>query len=310
MKIIFLGTPEISACCLKRLINSNHEILAVVTKPDKPVGRGNKMQETPVKQVAKEANLPVLEFNSVSKEGVSILKNLKPDALVLVAFGQILSKEVLEIALPVNLHGSLLPDLRGPSPIQSAILNGYKKSGVSVMVMAEEVDSGDIILQEEINIDNDETSGSLFEKMGDVGAEVLVKALDLIESKKAVFLPQDHTKATFTQMLTKQNAKLDFNKTTAEIINKVKAYNPAPVAYFEYDEKKYKVFKAGVYEGIMPRKMFKNGEVVFANSKLGFVIKTQDGFLSLEEIQAPNGKVLKVKDFLNGAKFPEGVLLN
>lgn len=310
MKIVFLGTPQIAATCLEEILKTNHEVLAVVTQPDKAAGRGKKIQISPVKRVAMKNSLPVFQFNSISKEGVSQIKALKPDVLVLVAFGQILSQEVLDIALPINLHGSLLPQLRGPSPIQSAILNGMTESGVTIMVMKPQVDSGEIILQEKVEIKNTDTSKELFEKMAFVGSKTLVRALDLIENKTATFTPQEHENATFCQMLTKENAVLDFSVSTRELINKIRAYNPSPIAYCFYNDIKLKVFQAEEYQGVVTRKLFQSGEIVFANSKLGLVVKTGDGYISLKQLQAPNGKILSVRDFLNGNRLKEGEILN
>ncbi|MBR3790493.1 MAG: methionyl-tRNA formyltransferase, partial [Clostridia bacterium] len=152
MKIVFLGTPEIARVCLEEILKSKHEVLAVVTNPDRPSGRGNKLLPSPVKTFAESKGLKVLQYEKISKQGVEDLRALKPDALVLVAFGQILSPEILDIALPINLHGSLLPKLRGPSPIQTAILNGDTKTGVTIMKMAESVDSGDVLLQATVDI--------------------------------------------------------------------------------------------------------------------------------------------------------------
>ena len=310
MNIIFLGTPQISAMCLSAIIKSKHKVLAVVTKPDKPVGRGGKIQISPVKELAQKNNLPVLQFNNISKEGVDIIKKLKPDALVLVAFGQILSPEILSIALPINLHGSLLPNLLGPSPIQTAIIDGLKESGVSVMVMEPTVDTGDIILQKKIVIEEKDTSATLFEKMGEVGSKAIVEALDLIENKKVQFIKQNHDKATYTQLLTKENAIIDFNQTTMSIVNKIRGYNPSPVAYFIFKDKKIKVYEAENYTGIVPKRLYKNGEIVFANSKQGLIVKTNDGFISLLLLQAPNSKILKAKDFVNGYRNLCNQILN
>ena len=346
MKIIFLGIPEIAKVCLEEILKSKHQVVAVVTKPDKPSGRGNKIQMSPVKVFAVEQGIPVYQFKNINQEGVEILKSLKPDVLVLVAFGQILGDKILNIALPINLHGSLLPKYRGPSPIQTAILKGEKLSGVSVIKMAGEVDAGDILIQKKLNIDDDDTSGTLFNKMAILGGQALVESLDLIESGKDVFVSQEHKDATFTTMLTKENAKLDFNEKTANIVNKIRAYNPSPVAFFELDGVKYKVFKARkiepkefsqefkqeimqefkqnfkqeIMQGVnqdfnqeivqnFENKKFKNGEIVVSSSKDGLIIKTSDGFVEILEIQQPNGNKLTAKQFLNGKSFKVGTIL-
>lgn len=304
MNIVFLGTPEIAKVCLEKLYNAGHNILAVVTNKDKPVGRGNKLTQSPVKTFAQQKGLRVLQYDKISKEGVEDLKALKPDALVLVAFGQILSEEVLSIALPLNLHGSLLPSLRGPSPIQSAILQGLKTTGVSVMKMEKGVDTGDVLLQKTIKIEDTDTSATLFEKMAHLGGAALVEALESLENGTAIWTPQNHTKATFSYMLTKENAKLDFSDTTNNIINKVRAYNPNPVAYFEFDNQRFKVFEAKKAQ--LENQNFKCGEIVIANAKQGLIIKTFDGFVEIVTIQAPNGKKMLAKNFLNGKKLSVG----
>lgn len=304
MNIVFLGTPEIAKVCLEKLYQKGHNILAVVTNLDKPTGRGNRLTESPVKTFAKTKGLKVLQYQNISKEGVKDLKALKPDALVLVAFGQILSEEILNIALPINLHGSLLPALRGPSPIQTAILQGLKTTGVSVMKMEKGVDTGDVLLQKAIEIAKTDTSGTLFEKMAHLGAKALCEALESLENGTAVWTPQDHTKATFSHMLTKENAKIDFCDTSENIVNKVRAYNPNPVAFFELDGQRFKVFEAKAIQ--LENTGFECGEIVFANAKTGLVIKAQDDFVEIVSLQAPNGKKMLAKDFLNGKKISVG----
>lgn len=301
MNIVFLGTPRIAMQCLEEILNSKHKVLAVITQQDKPVGRGKKIAFNPVKTLALEKNIPLHQFKSVSKEGVEIIKSLKPDCLVLVAYGQILSKEILDIALPLNLHPSLLPSLRGPSPIQTAILQGLTKTGLTVMKMEPTLDSGDILMQQEIEIEPQETSQTLFEKMGQNGGKLLVEALNQIESGNFKFTPQDHSKATFTSMLTKQNAALDFqNQTATEIVNKVRAYNPNPMAYFVVNDVKYKVFSAEVSKVESSKKA---GEIISADRKNGLVFQTKQGAVEIIILGAPNGKAMNAKDFLNGNKI-------
>ena len=304
MNIVFLGTPEIAKICLEKLYEKRHKILAVVTNPDRPTGRGNKLAESPVKTFAKSKGLKVLQYESISKEGVNDLKTLKPDALVLVAFGQILSEEILSIALPINLHGSLLPALRGPSPIQTAILEGLTQTGVSVMKMEKGVDTGDVLLQKTIDILPEDTSATLFDKMAKLGADALCEALESLEKGSAVWKSQDHKKATFTKMLTKENAKLDFNDTAQNIVNKVRAYNPNPVAFFELDSQKFKVFEAKAVK--IENQGFECGQIALASAKSGLVIRAKDDFVEIITIQAPNGKKMLAKDFLNGKKIDVG----
>lgn len=307
MRILFLGTPEIAKTCLETIVKSGkHEIVGVVTKVDKPAGRGKKLVETPVKTYAKSIGLEVFQFENFKVDGEALIRSLKPDVLVLVAFGVILSSEILSLALPINLHGSMLPLYRGPSPIQTAILRGETTTGVTVMKMASEVDAGDILLQKVVQIAQNDTSKTLFEKMAIAGGEALVEALDLIESGKAKFVPQDHSKATFTSVLTKDNARLDFSDTASNVVNKIRAYNPNPVAFMTIDEMRLKVYAAKVAELDLNLDDFKNGEVVMASGKTGLVIKASDGFVEILELQAPNGKVMSAKNLLNGLKIPIG----
>ena len=307
MRILFLGTPEIAKTCLEAIVKSGkHEIVGVVTKVDKPAGRGKKLVETPVKTYAKSIGLEVFQFENFKVDGEALIRKLKPDVLVLVAFGVILSPEILSLALPINLHGSMLPLYRGPSPIQTAILRGEAMTGVTVMKMASEVDAGDILLQKVVQIAQNDTSKTLFEKMAITGGEALVEALDLIESGKAKFVPQDHSKATFTSVLTKDNARLDFSDTALNVVNKIRAYNPNPVAFMTIDEMRLKVYAAKVVELDLNLDDFKNGEIVMASGKTGLVVKAADGFVEILELQAPNGKVMSAKNLLNGLKIPIG----
>lgn len=303
MKIIFLGTPEIAKTCLEEIWHSKHEILAVITKPDMPAGRGHKLIETPVKTFAKTHDLPLYQFENFKTDGFELVKKLQPDALVLVAFGVILPQNILDLALPINLHGSLLPLYRGPSPIQTAILRGEKSTGVTVMKMAKDVDAGDVLLQKTVEISDDDNSATLFEKISRVGASALVEALDLLEDGKAIFTAQNHEKATFTSMLTKENARLDFSDTAQNVVNKIRAYNPNPVAFLMLGDLRLKVYSAKVVNPPFDLANFQNGEVVLSTSKTGLVIKASDGFVELVEIQAPNGKRMPAKSFLAGRKI-------
>lgn len=300
MKVVFLGTSNFSVSCLKALLASKHEVLAVVCQPDKPSGRGNKLTAPPIKTFAQENNLKVYQFNKIRVDGVETLKSLKPDILAVAAYGQILSQEILDIALPINVHGSLLPKYRGASPIQSALINGEEETGITIMKMVYEVDAGDIILQEKIKIMPDDNAETLFDKMGELGGKLLVKALDLIENGKAKYTPQNDLEATFTKMLTKESAEINFNDTAKNIVNKVRGYYKNPTAYFIHNGEKFKVFKAVEQKNLT--KLI-NGHIISANSKDGLVIKCLNGAVEILELQAPNGKRMSAKAYLNGKKF-------
>ena len=300
MKVVFLGTSNFSVSCLKALLASKHEVLAVVCQPDKPSGRGNKLTAPPIKTFAQENNLKVYQFNKIRVDGVETLKSLKPDILAVAAYGQILSQEILDIALPINVHGSLLPKYRGASPIQSALINGEEETGITIMKMVYEVDAGDIILQEKIKIMPDDNAETLFDKMGGLGGKLLVKTLDLIENGKAKYTPQNDLEATFTKMLTKESAEINFNDTAKNIVNKVRGYYKNPTAYFIHNGEKFKVFKAVEQKNLT--KLI-NGHIISANSKDGLVIKCLNGAVEILELQAPNGKRMSAKAYLNGKKF-------
>ena len=300
MKVVFLGTSNFSVSCLKALLASKHEVLAVVCQPDKPSGRGNKLTAPPIKTFAQENNLKVYQFNKIRVDGVETLKSLKPDILAVAAYGQILSQEILDISLPINVHGSLLPKYRGASPIQSALINGEEETGITIMKMVYEVDAGDIILQEKIKIMPDDNAETLFDKMGELGGKLLVKALDLIENGKAKYTPQNDLEATFTKMLTKESAEINFNDTAKNIVNKVRGYYKNPTAYFIHNGEKFKVFKAVEQKNLTK---LNNGHIISANSKDGLVIKCLNGAVEILELQAPNGKRMSAKAYLNGKKF-------
>ena len=212
MRVVFLGTPDFSVNTLKAIINSKHEVVAVVTQPDKPVGRSSKLVFSPVKQVAVEHNLKVLQYNKIRLEGVDDLKALNADIMVTCAFGQILSQEIIDIAPKgiINVHASLLPKYRGAAPIQWSIINGDSETGVTIMQTEAGIDTGDIICMEKTPISETETAGELFDRLSMLGAKLLVEALDLIESGNATFTKQNDDLATHVKMLKKKMESLIF----------------------------------------------------------------------------------------------------
>lgn len=307
MKIVFLGTPDFALPSLSALVKSSHDILAVVTNPDK---RGNKMKliAPPVKQFAESVGLKVLQYEKISRDGVEELKNLQPELMITAAFGQILSKEVL--AIPkygvINVHGSLLPKYRGASPIQQAILSGDKKTGITIMRTEYVVDSGDIILAKSIDIGEKETAGELYDRLAALGAEALLEAIDLIEKGKAKYTPQNHSEATFTKMLTKNSGLIDFDKTSYELHNFVRGLNPWPTAYTYLAGKLFKIWSI---EKFSDNTDYPNGTVTYANSKEGIIVQVSDGTIKLLEVQLEGGKRMSAKDFLVGHTIPAGTVL-
>ncbi len=249
MRLIFLGTPDFAVPSLKKIAQSKHEIIAVVTQPDRPRNRGV-LTPSPVKQAALELGLNVLQYEKISREGLQDIKNLNPDIMVTCAFGQILSRDLL--AVPkygvINEHASLLPKYRGSSPIQWCVINGEKETGVTIMQTAYEVDSGDILFADKTAIAEDETAGELFDRLSLLASDSILKALDLIESASATFTPQDHSQATFCKLLSKADGKIDWSKSASEIKNFVRGMNPWPCAFTSLDGKIYKIHKVSVCE--------------------------------------------------------------
>ena len=273
MKILFMGTPDIASGCLQELIDKKYDIIGVVTQPDKQVGRGKKIVFSPVKQVAKELN---------------------PDVIVVVAYGQILSKEFLEIPKQgcINVHVSLLPKYRGAAPINWVIINGEEKTGVSTMFMDEGLDTGDVILQSEFALDDEITAGELHDKMTVEGAKVLCETLDLIKEGKAPRTPQNHDEFTYAPIMDKNLGHVDFSKTAREVHNLVRGVNPWPSAYTMYMDKKMKVWKT-----------------ILKVDQEGIKVATKDNVILISEIQMPNKKRMEVKEFIKGNTLEVGNVL-
>ncbi len=303
MRLIFFGTPDFAVPSLKKIAESNHEIIAVVTQPDRPRNRGV-MSPSPVKETALELGLKVLQYERISREGVEDIKNLNPDIMVTCAFGQILSRELL--AIPkygvINEHASLLPKYRGSSPIQWCVINGEKETGVTIMKTAYEVDSGDILFADKTFIGEDETAGELFDRLSILAADSIIKALDLIENGKANFVPQNHNEATFCKMLTKADGLIDWSKSAQQIKDFVRGMNPWPCAYTKLDGMVYKMHKVSVQNNNFSGKA---GQIVMAD-KNGLIVACGDGAISIDIIQAPNCKKMSAKDYLLGHKLQVG----
>lgn len=304
MKVIFLGTPDFSVPTLKAIIKSHHRLLAVVTQPDKPSGRGERLSYSPVKQVALENNLKVLQYDKIRLQGVDDLKRLAPDIMVTCAFGQILSQEIIDIAPHgiINVHASLLPKYRGAAPIQWSILNGDKETGVTIMQTEAGIDTGDIISVEKTLIAPEETAGELFDRLSYIGAELLVKTLDDIEQGTATFTPQDHSSATHVKMLKKSDGMLDFENNCETLVNFVRGMNPWPCAYTFLHDKMLKVYKAEKVEDV-DDSQYADGQIMFADSKNGLVVKCKDGALRLCVIQIEGKKRMNDTDFVIGQRI-------
>lgn len=292
-----MGTPDFSVPALES-IAKHHDVLGVVTQKDKPKGRGQSVSMTPVKETAIKLNIPVFQPESVSDdEFVKKLSEMNPDIIVVVAFGQILPREIIEMPKYgcVNIHASLLPKYRGAAPIQWAVIDGEEKSGVTTMMMDEGLDTGDIIDVEEISLDKKETGGSLFDKLSRLGGELILETLDKLECKTATFTKQDDSKSTYAKKISKELGKIDFNKSAEEIERLIRGLNPWPSAYTYLEGMMVKIWDADVVED----KKGIPGEVIIED-KDSFVIATADGGLRINELQIEGKKRMKSADFLNG----------
>lgn len=308
MKIVFMGTPDFAEKSLEAVYNAGHEILAVVTNPDRPKGRGMKMVASPVKEFAVSKELKIYQPEKVRKniEFIEEIKALEPDVICVVAYGKILPKEILEIPKLgcINVHGSLLPKYRGAAPIQWAVINGEKVTGVTTMYMDVGMDTGDMILKEETEIAPDETTGELWDRLAKIGAELLVKTLEQIENKTAPRIPQGED-FSMAPMLDKEMSKIDWkSKTVQEIKNLVRGLNPIMGTYSYLNGKKIKIWKVDVVEA--DNENVKNGTVLKSDSKDGLYIKAKDGVIKVLEIQGENAKRMNIQDFLRGNQIEVG----
>ena len=310
MKIVFMGTPDFAKESLEAVYNGGYDIEAVVTNPDKPKGRGMKMIASPVKEFAIEKNLKIYQPVKVrnNTEFIDELKKINPDVICVVAYGKILPKEILEIAKYgcINVHGSLLPQYRGAAPIQWAVLNGDKITGVTTMYMDEGMDTGDIILKRKVEIGENETTGELWDKLSKIGGELLVETLKNIEKGTA---PREKQGEDFTMapMLNKDMAKINWeDKNVNEIKNLVRGLNPIMGAYSFIDNKKVKFWKVEKLELPLDKQTLKNGTVIISDSKQGLQIKAKDGIINVIEIQGENARKMGIGDYLRGNNIEVG----
>ena len=300
MRIVFMGTPEFAAASLKKLLDEKFDVAGVFTQPDKPKGRGMEMAFSPVKELALANSLPVYQPAKM-RDGTAleVIKSLKPDILVVVAYGRILPDDILAVPKygAINVHGSLLPKYRGAAPIQWAVLNGDKITGVSTMYLASEMDTGDIIYTAETEIGEFETSGELFDRLKDMGAELLVKTLRGIEDGTAPRIPQDHSKASYVTMLDKSLSPIDWNKDARGVIKWIYGMQPWPAATAEFDGTVYKIFSAAYTDKHTDKAP---GSVVSTGNN-GIEVACGDGStIMIKELQTPGKKRMSAADFLRG----------
>ncbi len=311
MRVVFWGTPDFAAESLKALINSKHEVIAVVTQPDKPKGRGKKLTPPPVKVLAIEHNIPVLQPEKVknNKEFFEELKKLNPDIFVVVAYGKILPKEIIELPKykTINVHASLLPEFRGAAPIHRAIMEGKKRTGVCIMEITEELDAGDIYECKETDITEKDDIVSLHDRLAKLGAELLVDVLDKIEEGQINKKPQEHEKATYAKPIKKEEGKINWDKPAVEIFNQIRALKVWPKAFTTFRDKEIKILDAEVLDETSTNTP---GEIVDIHKNKGFVVQTGKGRLLIKKVQFPNSKPISASDAVRGYHIEIGEKLN
>lgn len=323
LNIIFMGTPDFAKESLEGLYNNGYNIMAVVTNPDRPKGRGMKMIASPVKEFATEKNIPIFQPDKI-REIEDKLVELKPDLFCVVAYGKILPKDILEIPKlgSINVHGSLLPQYRGAAPIQWAVINGDKITGITTMYMDEGMDTGDMILKQEVEIGENETTGELWERLSKIGAKLLVETVDKIEKGEAPREKQTGD-VTMAPMLKKEMSKIDWQEKTAiEIKNLVRGLNPIMGTYAMLQDKKLKIWKVEAIEidkfiKIHPEfekekqrvEDLENGTIIYIDGKEGVCVKAKNGIVKLLEVQAENSRKMTIQEYLNGNQIQIGQIL-
>ncbi len=290
LRIVFMGTPDFALPCFNMLVESGYSIVGVVTQPDRPKGRGHRLVAPPVKEAATALGIPVLQPERISRDGFDALRSLEPDLLITAAFGQILSRDVL--ALPkygcINVHASLLPKYRGAAPIEWAIINGETVTGVTTMYTVYELDAGDILLSDSVDITPDMTGGELRELLSRVGAGTLSRTLDALLDGSLTRTPQAEADSSYYPIPDRELSLIDFKKPSLDIKNLIRAMNPSSPAYCYCGGEKVKIYEAD----IIPGGSGAPGDVLYADTKRGLAVCTGDGSLRLKKLQFPGGKQL------------------
>ena len=307
MKLVFMGTPDFAVPCLEELIKAGHEIVGVFTQPDKPVGRKRVMTPPPVKVCAEKNGITVYQPDSVrTEECLSLMKELNPDCVVVVAYGKIIPSDMLK--LPkfgfVNVHGSLLPKYRGAAPIQWSIIDGETKTGVTTMQMDDGIDTGDMLEVSETEIGENETAGELFDRLAEMGGKLIVSTLSKLEKGELTPIPQDHEKSNYAKIISKEMALIDFNMSAENVFNLIRGFNPWPIAYTIIGDKRLKVFaaeKIGSVNG-------KAGEVVSSDGTLTVAFGDGNG-LRFTDVQLEGSKRMSATEMLKGRPIEKGTIL-
>lgn len=313
MNIVFMGTPDFAVPCLQALIDNGENVQAVFTQPDKPKGRGYKMLPPPVKSLALTYNIPVYQPLSLKKgedaeNALNILKELSPDLIIVVAYGKILPKKILELPryYCINVHASLLPRYRGAAPIQWCVLNGEKETGVTTMLMAEGLDTGDMLLKESVAIGDDETASELHDRLSAVGAELLIKTINAVKAGTITREEQDDMLSNYASMITKDMCPIDFSLPAQQVHNKIRGLSASPCAVTMLNGKRLKIFKSTMSD----KKKYDLAAGTVVNEK-DFTVVCGDGYtVTFTEVQSEGGKRMKVSDFLRGNHIEKGICLN
>ena len=297
MRVVFMGTPDIAACCLNRILDDGFQVVGVYTQPDRPKGRGMKMVASPVKQIALEKGIPVYQPENFREDAtVEALRALQPDVIAVVAYGRILPQRVLDLVPNgcINIHASVLPKYRGSAPYQWAVLNGDQTTGVSAQFMVHSVDAGDVVGVAETAIGPNETAGELLDRLAVLGAGLLSDTLSAYEKKALVPVPQNENDATFAPMLDKTMCPIDWTKTAQQIHDKVRGLHPWPVATAELAGTKFKIHATAVVPG--------KGEpgAILGLTKTGLVVACGEGAIEIRSLQAEGGKRMAAPDYFRG----------
>ncbi len=302
ISLVFMGTPDFAAYSFRKLAEV-YDVRLCLTQPDRPRGRGKKLQMSPVREVAAEFNIPVLTPEKLRTDEAVLaeLKKTEPDVIVVVAFGQLLPKEILELPKYgcINLHASLLPALRGAAPIQQALIGGAAVSGNTTMLMNEGLDTGDILLKEMVEITPEMTYGELHQKLMEAGPELLIRTIDGLVSGEVKPVPQPSEGISYVPKFSKHDAEIDFSKSSREIVNLIRGMNPLPLAYSMADDVMVKIPEASAEEYTGPEEP----GTILSQDKTGIRVRTGDGSLNIRKLQLPGKKAMDVRDFLNGNHF-------
>lgn len=309
MKILFMGTPDFAAASLKALINADMDVAAVVSQPDKPKGRGHKLQPTDVKIAAQEANIPVYQPESLKNgELKDLLNEVQPELIVVAAYGKILPEYILNYPKYgcINVHASLLPKYRGAAPIQWAIINGDKETGVTIMQMEKGLDTGDMLMTEKTEIGEYETAGELFDRLAEIGGNLLVKAIGEIEKGNITPVPQNHSEHTYAPMISKETGRIDWSKSAAEISKLICGMNPWPSAHTLYNGEAVKIYEAVTAD--CGKCFGEPGEILGAEKGKGLKVAAGDGALYIKTVQFAGSKRMNVEDYMRGHSVETGMI--